>query len=160
MHSLIYRLLLSLFMALMSIVSLTSNASANEGGAEGTVESSCIFYGVEPGELGVNGDNTVLKSSIGGKSATVELDCSGAATVTITKPEKTGGTGSTEFEVGNLSATASGNILSKTISDGESATVEVDSAGTIKVDMQASTGSTIKIAPGTYNFTVTITATP
>lgn len=147
-------------MALTSIVGLTTNASANEGGAEGTVESSCIFFGAEPGELAVNGDNTVLNSSIGGKSATVELDCSGAATVTITKPEKTGGTGVTEFEEGNLSASASGNILSNSITPGESATVEAESTGTIKVDMQASTGSSIKIAPGTYNFTVTITATP
>ncbi len=158
--SLIHRLLLSLFIALTSIFAFTINANADEASAEAEVESNCIFFGAEPGELAVNDNGTILSSSTGGKSATVEIDCSGAATVTISKPSPNSSTGSTTFSAENLSATATSSILSKSINSGESATIEAESTGTIKVDMQASTGSSTKITPGTYSFTVTITATP
>jgi hypothetical protein len=138
------------------------SAIAEDPVAEGSVSNNCDFFNLVTGELAVNNVGTVLNSSDpNGTSGRVSLDCTGDANLKISKPKQNIVAGETPFSDEELTATAtSSDFGGISISSGDSgATIPGDSIGEIKVDMQADKGSE-KILPGTYSFTVTLTATP
>jgi hypothetical protein len=133
-----------------------------------SVSTNCFFFNSLPGELAVNSGLTVLSSENGGTPATVQIDCNGAANLTISKPQQTSIIpGTTIFSPVNLSATATTNGLSSVVSisseSPNNVPLPLDGDGEIKgeitVNMLADNGGN-KILPGDYNFTVTLTATP
>jgi hypothetical protein len=149
----------------VSSINFAESANA-EPIVDAPVTSSCTVENIDSndnGKLAVTNANDTLSSSIpGGKSGFVTIDCSGSATVEISKLEqKSGATIFTASDI--LSATAKNAELNITYPGNPSQPI-IDSEGDgyfgeVKVDMEAKKSSGL-ISPGEYKFTVTITVTP
>lgn len=163
-------LLLSFAFMLTHCIIFTKSVNADDGSAGGDVPGNCTFSNHVDGQLGISQDGTVLSSSVGdeGTPASLEIDCSANATLTISKPVQSVVNGTTEFLANNLSARATAKLFSMDTDENlpdiniESAqpggNIPGNSFGQIKINMEASHSE--KILPGEYSFTVTITATP
>ncbi|RUT06029.1 hypothetical protein DSM106972_032350 [Dulcicalothrix desertica PCC 7102] len=164
-------LLLSFAFMLIHCTIFTKSVNADEGSAAGDVPVNCTFSNSVDGQLGINQDGTVLSSSSSvddGAPASLEIDCSADATLTISEPVRSGGNGATTFLSDNLSARATATLVSMdteeslpdiNIESGKpGSNIPGNSLGTIKINMEARHSE--KILPGKYSFTVTITATP
>lgn len=145
------------------------NAEDGEGNASGDAPGNCTFINALDGELSVNQQGTILSSNFNETPASVEIDCSADATLTISKPVRSGGNGATQFLSTDLYAKATAKLFSieenqdlpdiNIDSDNQvGGSIPGNSLGTIKINMEARDSE--KILPGEYKFTVTITATP
>ncbi|NJL63419.1 MAG: hypothetical protein HC903_18305 [Methylacidiphilales bacterium] len=163
----IYQLLLGSVFILISNITFAKNANAEEPTLDVPVPSSCTLENINNGKakLAVTSDNKTLSSTIpGGVSGIVTIECNGSATVEISQP-KQNSANITQFDLGELSATAKSTALnlnianpgspSQTITGSEEVIDDIE----VKVDMEAKKGSGL-ISPGEYNFTVTLTVTP
>jgi hypothetical protein len=131
----------------------------------GTVPTSCLLTTPTDGLLGVNGDNTVLSSTIaGGTAATIDIDCDGgdlivtAPALTNAVPAVAGGPTTAD---GDFTKTARITTLNnnQTVNSGAAAiTLSAADNGIATVNMEATAATAIE--PGDYTFTVTVTATP
>lgn len=126
----------------------------------GTVPATCTLgytAATDEGALAVSGDGKTLSSSLnGGTAADININCAGRK-ITVTAPTKTGGTGTTattDFEIRTAKVTMGSTVVQNTDTTGSTA---VNGAAT--VDMTV-TDNTAVIAPGTYEFTVTVSAIP
>lgn len=162
--SIICRLLVSSTVIFTSFLYLifSANANGSEPILNAPVLVTCNLFGVSEGKLAVNSNNTVLSSNAsGGIPATMLIDCNGAASLQVDRPQQTNiQTNTTEFLPGNLSATATINSL--IINSPDNIAIPVDADGEVKgeitVNMQAIHET--PISPGEYSFTVTLTAIP
>lgn len=154
------------------VVAATASFAQTAGGATsstvnfaGTVQSTCEFTQNQSGALDLNpSDGSILTSKAGiGQSGSVNLSCSGNATLAIAEPTKLVGPDlDTEAGAAILSSEANFDDGSgvDTILGGEPA---VDLAGAvtdmlITVDMTADSAE--PIPSGNYTFGVELTATP
>ncbi|KST63689.1 hypothetical protein [Mastigocoleus testarum] len=162
------RLLFASALILVSTTAFTSEAKAQTA-TTGTVEFSgvvggaCTFSDPVAGILVPNTTGDALGSDSSnpeyseGSEATIDINCTTGATLSIAEPVATGDplTGAT------LSANAtSSNLGLDFASDGSGAknTIASGEQDTIRVNMSASNGANLD--PGTYSYEVVITATP
>jgi hypothetical protein len=152
---------------LAGVVGFASSAKAQTAPPPGEVNQPVKFSAIVPtsctltpgttpdGVLGVNGTNTILSSSIpGGTAAQLVVNCNNG-TLKVAAP-KVSGTGTTTFAAADLKATVA---IGDKIADSSGATIALTSADKdANVNIEAT--SNTAISPGTYNFTVVVTATP
>lgn len=166
----INRLLIGSIFTVYFFAGFIDTVCADEPIVTTTEEASCWLFGVtnEVSErnLAVTNNGQTLSSyaNDGGVPVKLQVNCNSPATIQVSSPVRTGGTGTTNFN----------QLSAKVITTGLAEVIEINSGqsnvplpvdndefvnGEMEVNMQASTnGSTI--TPGTYDFSVTITVTP
>lgn len=132
----------------------------------GTVAESCTFSNIVAGTLGLSGDGTDLGTAeTGGVQGTVDLSCNGDATISVAAPTFT-----SSASGGNDITTFTAYAATSTVTEGANtadsagatfvfgAANTITAATTFNVAMAATTDDVLPT--DTYNFTVTVTATP
>lgn len=122
---------------------------------QANVPATCTLDNPQQGTLALRDDGQLLSSSpsIGGITGSIDIECNSDATLSVSLPvEDTNNptTGTTLFSVADANNGSAD-------SDGSTTQLFANSKETVRVDMLAQNAS---FKAGTYNYTVTVTATP
>ena len=123
----------------------------------GSLAGGCFFGSVTAGSLAFTGAPPTTVTGTGG---VVPLTCTAAGTLSVAAPATTASHTGTVPTASNVSATVTSSL--STITSNGSTSVAVPASGAaypLTVTMTHNNGTT-PLTPGTYSYTVTLTATP
>ncbi len=153
-------------LAVLSAVAFAPKASANPDTQiiefNGEIAKTCNIELLGNGQL--DQDNVQASRLVTTMSGGAEVTCNGASTLSVSAPQlqptSTAIANGFTAAAGSEVAVASGGSFNQTISDTPPSPLDRGVTHTVIVEMEAQTADGLALPPGTYEYQVTLTATP